>query len=56
MILVDSSVWIDYFNGITTPEMDRLHDLLGCVPIAIGDLILLEVLQGFQFDKDFDTA
>ncbi|MEO0949552.1 MAG: PIN domain nuclease [Cyanobacteria bacterium J06641_5] len=56
MILVDSSVWIDYFNGMVTPETDKLHDLLGRTPIAIGDLILLEVLQGFKFDKDFTTA
>ncbi|MEO0853891.1 MAG: PIN domain nuclease [Cyanobacteria bacterium J06648_11] len=56
MILVDSSVWIDYFNGVTTPATDKLHNLLGRTPIAIGDLILLEVLQGFKRDKDFATA
>lgn len=55
-ILVDSSVWIDYFNGVVTPETDKLHGLLGVTSVAIGDLILLEVLQGFKFDKDFATA
>lgn len=56
MILVDSSVWIDYFNGTATPETDRLDFLLGIQPICLGDLILAEVLQGFYHDKDFKTA
>ena len=48
MILVDSSVWIDYFRGNATPQVERLDRLLGHEPIAIGDLILTEVLQGFR--------
>lgn len=56
MILVDSSVWIDYFNGKDTPYTDRLDALLGAEPIAIGDLILTEVLQGFSSDADYQTA
>ena len=56
MILVDSSVWIDFFNGKKTPHTDRLDSLLGNTPIIIGDLILTEVLQGFQKDKDFKIA
>ena len=56
MILIDSSVWIDYFNGIQTPETDWLDSSLGNTPIIIGDLILTEVLQGFQKDKDFKVA
>ncbi len=56
MILVDSSVWIDYFNGTATPETDHLDSLLGIQPICLGDLILAEVLQGFYHDKDFKTA
>jgi hypothetical protein len=52
MIVVDTSVWIDYFNGNDTPEVDRLDSLLGLVPLAIGDLILTEVLQGFRYDRD----
>ncbi len=56
MILVDSSVWIDYFNGSQTPQADWLDSALGHTPIIIGDLILTEVLQGFQSDKDFKTA
>lgn len=56
MILVDSSVWIDYFNGVLTPETDKLDQLLGQEFLAIGDLILLEVLQGFRHDADFERA
>lgn len=56
MILVDSSVWIDFFNGKDTPEADFLHTILGVSPVAIGDLILTEVLQGFRQDKDYNTA
>ncbi len=56
MILVDSSVWIDYFNGNKTFQTDWLDSSLGNTPIIIGDLILTEVLQGFQNDKDFKIA
>ena len=56
MILVDSSVWIDYFRGTATPQADRLDELLGAVPLAVGDLILTEVLQGFGTDREFNAA
>lgn len=56
MTLVDSSVWIDYFRGLSTPETDRLDALLKGEPLATGDLILTEVLQGFGNSKDFDQA
>jgi predicted nucleic acid-binding protein len=56
MIIVDSSVWIDYFNGTVTTQTEWLDSSLGKVPILMGDLILTEVLQGFQNDKDFRTA
>ena len=56
MIIVDSSVWIDYFNGRDTPETDKLDRLLGEELLGIGDLILTEVLQGFRADKDYRTA
>ena len=56
MILVDSSVWIDYFRGAATPQTERLDSLLGSEPLAIGDLILTEVLQGFSSDRDFNQA
>ena len=56
MILVDSSVWINYFNGITTRETDSLDQLLGKQQLITGDIILAEVLQGFRSDKDFYIA
>jgi predicted nucleic acid-binding protein len=56
MILVDSSVWIDFFRGKSTRQTDRLDWLLDSEPIAIGDLILVEVLQGFVPDRDFQRA
>ena len=56
MILVDSSVWIDYFNGNPTWQTDLLDNYLSNVPIIMGDLILTEVLQGFKSDKDCQTA
>ena len=56
MILVDSSVWIDYFKGTITPQTDKLDGLLGHEPLAVGDLILTEVLQGFDGDRDYHTA
>ena len=56
MIVVDSSVWIAYFNGAVTRETDLLDELLGTEPIMIGDLILAEVLQGFRSDRDVVTA
>lgn len=56
MTLVDSSVWIDYFNGQATPETEHLDKLPGAEPVAIGDLIPAEVLQGFCRNKDYETA
>lgn len=56
MILVDSSVWIDYFNGIDNRATDTLDNKLGLEEVAIGDLILTEVLQGFKEDRDYNIA
>jgi len=56
LILVDSSVWIDYFKGTVTAQTERLDTLLGSEPLAIGDLILTEALQGFAGEQDFKQA
>lgn len=56
MIVVDSSVWIDYFTGVENKASDTLDEILGIKPVAIGDLILTEVLQGFKHDKDYKAA
>jgi predicted nucleic acid-binding protein len=56
LILVDSSVWIDYFRGSITAQTEKLDQLLGSEPLAIGDLILTEVLQGFDDEGQFDLV
>jgi predicted nucleic acid-binding protein len=56
LIPIDSSVWIDYFNGDITRQTDKLDRLLGQEPLAIGDLILVEVLQGFDNNREFAAA
>ena len=56
MILVDSSVWIDYFNGTITVQTEKLDSLLGHELLAVGDLILAEVLQGFANEQEFNEA
>ena len=56
MILVDSSVWIDFFNGRTTRQTDLLDGFLGEEEVLTGDLIYVEVLQGFRHEREFQRA
>ncbi|MBS0479178.1 MAG: PIN domain nuclease [Proteobacteria bacterium] len=56
MIVVDSSVWIDYFRLIDTPQAATLDRLFGVEPIVTPDLILVEVLQGFTDDAAMASA
>lgn len=56
MIVVDTSVWVDYFNGRSTAQVDLLDAIVGREEILLGDLILVEVLQGFRNDRDFRLA
>jgi predicted nucleic acid-binding protein len=56
LILVDSSVWIDYFKGSVTAQTEALNQLLGNEPLAIGDLIVTELLQGFVDERTFKVA
>jgi len=56
MVVVDSSVWIDYFNGRPNSQTDALDDLLGRRHVVVGDIILSEILQGFRRDRDFHQA
>lgn len=56
MWIVDSSVWIDYFNGVSTPQTDILNQTLGRRVVGLGDLILCEVLQGFRTQHEFNNA
>ena len=56
MILVDTSVWIDFFNGNAHEYTDALDHALDKGVAAIGDLIFLEILQGFRSDKEYNQA
>ena len=56
MIVVDTSAWIDYFNGKKASHTDRLDKDLGIERVIIGDLIIAELLQGFKNDKDYEIA
>jgi hypothetical protein len=56
MLVVDSTVWVGYFNGVGNPQTDYLERIADQAPILIGDLILAEVLQGFRDDADFEKA
>ena len=56
MILVDTSVWIDYFRGVVNPQSEKLDALLGVEQVLTGDLILTELLQGFVSERDFNQA
>jgi len=56
MILVDTSVWVDFFNGNESNKTEQLEHFLSSTVIIVGDLILAELLQGFRKDKDYQTA
>ena len=56
MVLVDSSVWIDLLRNRTTPETAKLEELLESQNVAVGDLMLTEVLQGIPMERDFEIA
>ncbi|MGH8218903.1 MAG: type II toxin-antitoxin system VapC family toxin [Steroidobacteraceae bacterium] len=56
MVLIDTSVWVDFFNGVSRAETDELDRLLGTGRILMGDLILAEILQGFARDADYRRA
>jgi predicted nucleic acid-binding protein len=56
VVLVDSSVWIDFFNGDGNPQTARLDTLLSSTIVVVGDIVLAEVLQGFKREADFRMA
>ncbi|GAA5523408.1 PIN domain nuclease [Aliifodinibius salicampi] len=56
MILVDTSVWIDYFNGIENKQTESLDQILSEQTVLVGDIILTEILQGFVNEKEFRLA
>ena len=58
MVVVDSGVWIDFFNGAETPERATLRRLLtrGEATLVVPDLVLYEVLRGFRHERDYLQA
>jgi hypothetical protein len=56
MVLVDTSIWIDYFRGVYSPQTDRLHELLDEERLATGDLIIAELMQGFKTKSQIAAA
>lgn len=56
MLVVDTTVWVDYFNGQINPETDYLDHIISQELILVGDIILAETLQGFRADKDYALA
>ena len=56
MIVVDTAVWADWFNGVDSPEIDRLATALDRQDAGLMAVILTEVLQGFRSDRDFERA
>jgi len=53
VILADTSIWIDFFNGKITTETNFLDNALAEGNVIIGDLIMLEILQGIRQDQDY---
>jgi predicted nucleic acid-binding protein len=51
VIVVDSSVWIDFLNGRNVPHVRRLRMVLGADEVIVGDLMLCEVLQGLDNER-----
>lgn len=56
MIFVDSTVWVDYFRGLGTLQTEKLETLFGGGELVVGDLVLTEVLQGFEIEREFANA
>jgi len=56
VILVDTGVWIDYFNGVENKQTESLDRILSEQTVLVGDIILTEILQGFDSDKEFRLA
>ena len=58
MVVVDSGVWIDFFNGADTPQRATLRHLLhrGETTLVVPDLVLYEVLRGFRHERDYLQA
>lgn len=56
-ILVDTSVWIDFFNGIKSREADIIVEYIShSYPVFLCPVIFQEILQGFKSDRDYNKS
>ena len=54
MVLVDTTVWIDFFADKSTPQVARLQDLIESdEDLCLCGVILAETLQGIRVDADY---
>ena len=56
MIIADTGIWIDYFNGVINLYSNRLDQALQDEQVALTDIILMEILQGFRSEKEYSRA
>jgi len=52
MVIVDTTVWVDYLNNVTTPETEWLDSQLARQPLGLLDLMVCEILQGLATDEE----
>ena len=56
MVLADTSIWIEYFRGVYSSQTDLLNELLNEERVATGDLIIIELMQGFKTNNQIAAA
>ena len=52
MVIVDTTVWVDYLNGVATPETDWLDEQASRQRLGLLDLMVCEVLQGLATERE----
>ncbi len=55
-VIVDSSVWVDFYRGVETAAVSELRAILGEREVLLPDLVLMEVLQGFRVVREIRAA
>jgi predicted nucleic acid-binding protein len=56
VVIVDTTVWVDYFRDSRTPEVEWLERELDNQRIGLTDLTLCEILQGVREDREFEQV
>ena len=56
MILVDTSVWVDFLRGVDSPQRGQLHDLIATgEELSLTGIVLTEILQGLGNEKEYQA-